>query len=108
MPEIETEPDAASALLDLRSDSLHVFATVGTVGRFDEVFWIDRDRFVVIGRGERISEPWTNGGDLWVYDLGQGTLTRYQTPDMDTKAYQRYGALVDAYLWKRYKLRPRA
>jgi hypothetical protein len=88
--ELWGEPDSAPALLDLRSDSLSILTVTGPSGEFEEAFWIDADRFVVVGCGERQFEPWTGGGDLWVYDLARGTLTWYHTPDVGKQAYDRY------------------
>lgn len=107
-PELWGEPDAAPALVDLKADSFHVLTTIGTVGGFEEVFWIDRERFVVIGYAERRFEPWSGGGDLWVYDLARGTLTTFHTPDVGREAYERYLDLARPALRKKYDVRLRA
>ena len=103
-PELWGEPDSAPALADLRADSLWILATVGTTGGFEDAFWIDSNRFVITGYGERQFEPWQGGGELWAYDLARGTLTRYSTPDVDKATYDRYVAAAKAALRARFSV----
>ena len=101
-PELWGEPDSAPALADLNADSLRILVTVGTTGGFEDAFWIDANRFVVTGYGERQFEPWRGGGELWAYDLARGTVTRYSTPDVDKATFDRYVEAAKAALRSRY------
>lgn len=101
-PELWGEPDSAPALVDLEADSLRILTTAGTAGGFEDAYWMDSSRFLITGYGERQFEPWVGGGDVWVYDLSRGTLTRYNTPDVGKAAYDRYLDLAKAELRKRY------
>jgi hypothetical protein len=90
------DADSAPALLDLRTDSLYTLTVIGPSFAFEDAFWVDRQRFVIVGLGEREFDPWQGGGDLWVYDLARGTLTLYHTPSVNKDAYGRYMRLSDA------------
>ena len=81
------DADSAPALLDLRTDSLYTLTVIGPSFTFEDAFWVDRDRFVIVGYGEREFAPWRGGGDLWLYDLTRSTLTLYHTPDVRKDAY---------------------
>ena len=101
-PELWGEPDSAPALVDLEADSLRILTTAGTAGGFEDAYWIDSTRFFITGYGERQFEPWVGGGDVWIYDLSRGTVTRYNTPDVGKAAYDRYLDLAKAELRERY------
>ncbi len=76
------------ALVDLKRRYIHRMLSGGENVRFDGAHWIDRDRFVVMAAERRNARSFEGGPVLYLVDLREEKITRYEGPVGDRAAWE--------------------
>jgi hypothetical protein len=93
---------AAVAVIDLRSKvRQRLLDARPPFGRFDGAMWLDAQRCVLYAAERFDANPWRGGPVLYVVDMVDGTVTRYQGPGVDFAGFK----LVEKDLERRFRLR---
>lgn len=75
--------------IDLKRRTSQRVLSGGEGTRFDGAHWIDGDRFVVFAAERREGPEWLGGPSLYLVNLAEKTITRYDGPAGDQEAWER-------------------
>jgi len=96
----ERDGDPAVTLIDLRSRvRQRLFDARPPQGRIDGAIWLDEKRFVVFAAERFEANPWRGGPVLYLVDLAQATVTRYEGPPLEFDGFK----LVEKDLERRFR-----
>ena len=96
----ERDGDPAVTLIDLKSRvRQRLFDARPPSGRIDGAIWLDEKRFVVFAAERFEPNPWRGGPVLYLVDLGQATVTRYEGPGVEFDGFK----LVEKDLERRFR-----
>jgi len=96
----ERDGDPAVVLIDLKSRvRQRLFDARPPNGRIDGAIWLDEKRFVVFAAERLEANPWRGGPVLYLVDLAQATVTRYEGPPLEFEGFK----LVEKDLERRFR-----
>jgi len=98
------EPDSRCSLIDERSMTEVVLQQCGTAGGYHWGRWLRNDSFAVGGWSDADDFGQWKQGSLWLYSLGDSSVTEYETRIVSAAAYQTYEAAWHGWLLRRYRV----
>lgn len=72
--------DAEASLVDIINKKKHRLLFLGSMGSFDDIYWINEDEFVIVGFHEDFSSHLNKTAyfpDIWHYNLKDNTVIHY-------------------------------
>jgi len=92
--------DPAVALIDLKTRVRRTLLDARPPnGRFDGAYWLDDHRVVLLAAERFDANPWRGGPVLYLVDLNEGKVTRFEGPACDFDAWK----AVESDLERRFK-----